>query len=171
MLYCQSHHSYRAIWNAKTRLQKPHVSPLLWFSWPRAHFKSWFRKVRFVSEKEQGKRWLHNDLRNCHPNVEGGLSATDAGILLFKTLLHKHARRHCVKTSGPSLDTTPCWYCRSKDLWTCTFISCTGDGMWCDGLQKLLKCLHFDVAKRWGGEGRGQRGIKTTKTPSRTTRV
>lgn len=89
MLYCQSHHSYRAIWNAKTRLQKPHVSPLLWFSWPRAHFKSWFRKVRFVSEKEQGKSWLHNDLRNCHPNVEGGLSATDAGILLFKTLLHK----------------------------------------------------------------------------------
>lgn len=125
----------------------------------------------FVSEKEQGISWLHNDLRNCHPNAEGGLSATDAGILLFNTLLHKHARRHCVKTSGPSLDTAPCWYCRSKDLWTCTFISCTGDGMWCDGLQKLLKCLHFDVAKRWGGEGRGQRGIKTTKTPSRTTRV
>lgn len=120
-------------------------------------------KVQFVSETQKEKKkadcTMTEELSTKYrKRFEGAASVTDTGILLLNS-----AAQTVLHMLGVTVENqwTQCGYntvlctteTKSSGFWTCTCISCIGDGMRCDGLQKLLKFLHFDVAK-WGGGGK-----------------
>lgn len=155
----RSHDSCRAITDhanvvaVPNTLIFPHASRLL-FSWPRANFKTRFMKVVFVSEMQKETpiaQWL----RNCQLNIESswrGCIRNWHWYFSFETLLHKQCYT-CSVSPWKNQWTQSGYNRRKRALTLGHFISCIDDdGIRCDGLQKGLKFLHFDVAK-WGVGG------------------